>query len=122
MCAICGAISGPSATPANPPCGHSEVIEVHEERCRDAAEDQVRTCGACSYRGPDPVREILHGNDGPNAVIATAVHRCLPENRRKVLGFVDGRQDAAFFAWYLERSYESLLARNLLLTAAQRLA
>ncbi|MGH9890455.1 MAG: DEAD/DEAH box helicase [bacterium] len=122
LCVVCGAISRPAPRPADPPCGHDSAIDVLEERLRDAAEDQMRTCGACGYRGPDPVREIVHGNDGPNAVVATAVHRCLPKDRRKVLGFVDGRQDAAFFAWYLERSYESVLARNLLLTSARDLA
>lgn len=122
LCVVCGAISRPAPRPADPPCGHGSAIDVLEERLRDAAEDQMRTCGACGYRGPDPVREIVHGNDGPNAVVATAVHRCLPKDRRKVLGFVDGRQDAAFFAWYLERSYELVLARNLMLTSARALA
>jgi hypothetical protein len=122
LCMRCGAISRPTRRPTDPPCGHDSAIDVTEERLRDAAEDQMRTCGACGYRGPDPVREIVHGNDGPNAVVATAVHRCLPKDRRKVLGFVDGRQDAAFFAWYLQRSYESVLARNLLLTSARALA
>jgi len=122
LCVRCGAISRPTHKPTNPSCGHDCAIDVVEERLRDAAEDQMRTCGACGYRGPDPVREIVHGNDGPNAVVATAVHRCLPKDRRKVLGFVDGRQDAAFFAWYLQRSYESVLARNLLLASARALA
>lgn len=122
LCVRCGAISPPNCGPINPLCGHDSAIDVVEERLRDAAEDQMRTCGACGYRGPDPVREIVHGNDGPNAVVATVVHRCLPKDRRKVLGFVDGRQDAAFFAWYLQRSYESVLARNLLLTSARALA
>ncbi len=122
LCLACGAISRPSRNPTDPPCGHDTLIEVVEERARDVAEDQVRTCGACGYRGPDPVREIVHGNDGPNAVIATAIHRFLPEDRRKVLGFVDGRQDAAFFAWYLQKSYESLLGRNLVLTSLRALA
>jgi hypothetical protein len=122
LCVRCGALTRPTRTPADPPCGHDSAIDVAEERLRDASDDQMRTCGTCSYRGPDPVREIVHGNDGPNAVVATAVHRCLPKERRKVLGFVDGRQDAAFFAWYLQRSYESILARNLLLTSARALA
>jgi hypothetical protein len=122
LCMRCGAISRPSHRPTDPSCSHGSGIDVIEERLRDAAEDQMRTCGACGYRGPDPVREIVHGNDGPNAVVATAVHRYLPKDRRKVLGFVDGRQDAAFFAWYLQRSYESVLARNLLLRSARSLA
>ena len=45
------------------------------------------------------VREIIHGTDGPHAVIATTLFRNLPERRRKILAFADGRQEAAFFAW-----------------------
>lgn len=122
LCVICGALSGSSQRPGDPACGHGVVIDVVEESVRDASEDQMRTCGACEYRGPDPVREIVHGTDGPNAVVATALHRLLPEDRRKVLGFVDGRQEAAFFAVYLERSYQSILGRSLLFATAQSLA
>ena len=31
---------------------------------------------------------------------------CCREGRRKVLAFADSRQEAAFFAWYAEDSYE----------------
>jgi len=55
-------------------------------------------------------------------VIATTLYRALPKTRKKLLAFADGRQDAAFFAWYLEDSYRNILNRGLLLTAARRLA
>ena len=121
LCLQCGAITRQCRKPRDPSCGHESVMEVIEEKPR-VAEDQMRTCRACSYRGPDPVREIVHGNDGPNAVIATAIHRLVASDRRKVLGFVDGRQEAAFFAWYLQKSYGSLLGRNLLLSSLRSLA
>lgn len=81
-------------------------------------------CGACGYAaaGRDPVREVVYGADGPHAVIATTLYQSLPERRRKVLAFADGRQEAAFFAWYLENSYNDILHRNLLLKAAQTLS
>jgi len=69
----------------------------------------------------DPVREVIHGTDGPHAVIATTLYQKLPEERRKVLAFADGRQEAAFFAWYLENSYKDILNRNLILKAMNRL-
>ena len=59
----------------------------------------------------------MHGSDGPNAVIATALHELLPGDGRKVLAFADSRQDAAFFAWYAEDSYQKLRDRNLMLRA-----
>lgn len=121
FCVRCGQLSR-----ARPSCGHGEVITVVREeppKDEDRADQQAR-CGACGYTagGRDPVREIMYGNDGPNAVIATTLYRALPPARRKVLAFADGRQEAAYFAWYLQRSYEDLLSRNLVLTASRRLA
>ena len=66
-----------------------------------------------------PCRRSCTGSDGPNAVIATALHELLPEEGRKVLAFADSRQEAAFFAWYVEDSYEKLRDRNLMLRATK---
>ena len=38
-------------------------------------------------------------------------------DKRKVLAFADSRQEATFFAWYAENSYETLCDRNLMLRA-----
>lgn len=107
-------------------CAHNSSIRVVKE---DAPEDEDRAdqlakCGTCGYSaaGRDPVREVVHGADGPHAVIATTLYQSLPEGRKKVLAFADGRQEAAFFAWYLEDSYKDILSRNLLLKAVQRLS
>jgi hypothetical protein len=67
------------------------------------------------------VREVVHGTDGPHAVIATTLYQTLPKDSRKVLAFADGRQEAAFFAWYLEDSYKDILNRNLMLVTAESL-
>jgi hypothetical protein len=122
LCLQCGAMGRPNGGLTASSCWHGLVIDVVEEPASRASEDQVHTCGACGYRSQDPVRELIHGNDAPNAVIATAIHRCLPDDRRKVLGFADGRQDAAFFAWYLQDSYEKIVLRNLLFASARSLA
>ena len=82
--------------------------------------DQIDECANCGYRRGgyrDPVQEIVHGADGPNAVIATALHQLQPEERRKILTFADSRQEAAFFAWYVEDTYKSLSDRNAILRA-----
>lgn len=74
----------------------------------------------CSYkRGGvgDPIQEIVHGSDGPNSVIATALHELLPDDRSKVLAFADSRQEVAFFAWHAEDSYVKIRDRNLMLKA-----
>ena len=115
LCRRCGALSKSGLS-----CDCGAAIRV--KRCephKDHA-DQLKQCESCGYqRGGigDPVQEIVHGSDGPNAVIATALHELLPEQRRRVLAFADSRQEAAFFAWYAEDSYEKLRDRNLLLRA-----
>ncbi|MDW8079768.1 MAG: DEAD/DEAH box helicase, partial [Thermoguttaceae bacterium] len=80
---------------------------------------KLRACPVCGAVGTrtEPIREFVHGSDGPHAVIATALYQFLPPDRRKVLAFADSRQEAAFFACYLDHSYETLYERNLLYRA-----
>ena len=118
LCLQCGAMAKTRLT-----CGHDHPIRVrradsHEE---DRA-DQIQRCIACGYNaaGRDPVREIIYGADGPHAVIATTLYQEL--ERKKVLAFADGRQEAAFFAWYLDHSYKDLLSRSSVLHIAQSFA
>jgi len=121
LCLRCGAISR-----GDPDCGHPNVLSVIQgEAPKDEdRKDQLARCSVCGYHaaGRDPVREVVHGTDGPNAVIATTLYRQLPEDRRKVLAFADGRQQAAFFAWYLENSYRDILSRNLIFRVGKELA
>ncbi|MBI3951926.1 MAG: DEAD/DEAH box helicase [Acidobacteria bacterium] len=121
LCVQCGEVRRDK-----PKCGHNNSIRVIKEappNDEDRA-DQIARCSACGYNaaGRDPVQEVVHGTDGPHAVIATTLYQTLPEERKKVLAFADGRQEAAFFAWYLEDSYRGILNRNLLLKVARRLS
>ncbi len=101
-------------------CDHNAQILLQKQEGAEEREDQVPRCTVCAYQAPDPVREVVHGTDGPHAVIATTLYQNLPEARKKVLAFADGRQEAAFFAWYLEDSYKDILGRNLLLKVVQK--
>ena len=118
LCIQCGEVH-----PGKPPCGHENLIRVvkEESSADEDRADQMARCGSCGYNaaGRDPVREVVHGTDGPHAVIATTLYQKLPEGRKKVLAFSDGRQEAAFFAWYLEDSYKDILSRNLALKIAR---
>ena len=115
LCRCCGMLSISNLT-----CDCGAAIRVKKCDPHKDHADQLKQCETCGYqRGGigDPVQEIVHGSDGPNAVIATALHELLPESRRKVLAFADSRQEAAFFAWYAEDSYEKVRDRNLMLRA-----
>jgi len=122
LCLRCGAFSRGNHVP----CGHPDVIRVLEHTNPDsnAESRSVPKCGSCGYTGGsrDPVTELVHGADGPHSVIVTTLCRELARPRRKVLAFADGRREAAFFAWYMQTSYESILERNLLLRALRQLA
>jgi len=121
LCTECGAMVQVNRSHNELRCGHTNSIRVEQQEGAEEREDQVPRCSACGYRAPDPVREVVHGTDGPHAVIATTLYQRLPKERRKVLAFADGRQEAAFFAWYLENSYKDILNRNLILKAVNRL-
>ncbi|GMV37255.1 MAG: DEAD/DEAH box helicase [Fimbriimonadales bacterium] len=117
LCGKCGHID---QSPLS--CCHDAAIHLVAEPSPEdeGRSDRIAKCGACEFTGRDPVREVLYGAYGPHAVIATALHQNLPEQRRKVLAFADGRQEAAFFAWYLDDTYKEVLNRNLLLRAVLR--
>ena len=115
LCRRCGDLST-----SKPACDCGAPVRVKKCESHKDRSDQLKQCETCGYqRGGigDPVQEIVHGSDGPNAVIATALHELLPEGGRKVLAFADSRQEAAFFAWYAEDSYQKLRDRNLMLRA-----
>lgn len=115
LCRRCGNLSTSTLG-----CGCNASIRVKKCASNKQYPDQMKQCEVCGYRRAgigDPVQEIVHGSDGPNSVIATALHELLPETRRRILAFADSRQEAAFFAWYAEDSYGKLRNRNLILKA-----
>ena len=119
LCRRCGAISSSKLT-----CDCDKRVQIPVKECtpRKDHPDQLKECEICGYRPgglSDPVQEIVHGSDGPNVVIATTLHELLWErdSKSKVLAFADNRQGAAFFAWYVEDSYEDIRDRNLILSA-----
>ena len=122
LCRRCGRLSVAANASQACKCDDSAVVYVAKCASHKDQADQLKECATCGYqRGGvgDPVQEIVHGSDGPNAVIATALHELLPEEGRKLLAFADSRQEAAFFAWYAEDSYRKLRDRNLMLRALQ---
>jgi ATP-dependent helicase YprA (DUF1998 family) len=91
--------------------------------------DAQRRCLACAGRAnSDIVYRFVTGSDAPAAVIATSLYQALPSSSaseqgrlvgggRKLITFADSRQDAAFFAPYLERTYQRAVQRRLIADA-----
>jgi hypothetical protein len=111
LCVHCTALWLPNK-PA--PCDHETFIVVEEQARSEQHLDQMRRCATCGYGGQDPVREVIHGGDGPHTVIATTLFEKLGHDRKKILAFADSRQEAAYFAWYLDETYQSVLRRSVI--------
>ena len=94
---------------------------------RDRARIRLKQCVSCGGRKSQGiVIPFLTGQDAPVSVLATTLYQNLPPAEdeaagqlpgqgRKLLTFADSRQDAAFFAPYLERTYQAILRRRLIL-------
>jgi hypothetical protein len=126
LCLACGAIapgdganSGCECDPASP--------KVTLRRVDAGDQPELRSCVSCGARSNSGiVYRFLTGQDAPVSVLATSLYQTLPPSSdeamedlpgqgRKLLAFSDSRQDAAFFAPYLERTYQQVLRRRLLL-------
>ena len=114
LCLICGAIVQEKKRGGLQCCHNNSITVVREESSNEDGNKQISRCGLCGFTGGnrDPVRSIIYGTDGPNVVIVTSLFQLLPEGKKKILAFADNRQEAAFFAWYLEDSYKEIARRN----------
>jgi ATP-dependent helicase YprA (DUF1998 family) len=79
-------------------------------------------CGSPGERSPfGPIKRPVSGTDALTSVITTALYATIPKadetpgaGKRKLLAFSDNRQDAAYFAPYLQESYFDLLRRRVI--------
>lgn len=121
LCVGCGAIAPGNDTVCSCRPGTPRVplqhIDLH-------GRPRLRRCVSCGAH--DKVGTISTGQDAPVSVLASALYQLLPPStdpdtrelpgeRRKLLIFSDSRQDAAFFAPYVERSYHQFFRRHLIL-------
>ena len=131
LCTRCGALTeGHEVSCACLPRLAIDVTVAHPAR----RGQPLRRCVACTGRSNGPiVLRFLTGQDAPVAVVATALYQALPASQepgaagrvgqgRRLLSFSDSRQDAAFFAPYLSRTYSQAIQRRLIWMAAERLA
>lgn len=124
LCPRCGRIEPGFAKP-NCGCGQTEAIILYRAPVKNG--EEPKRCLRCSSRSNGSIiYRFLTGQDAPVSVLATALYQELPPasspemqdypgQGRKLLVFSDSRQDAAYFAPYLERTYQQVLQRRLLL-------
>jgi len=116
LCFKCGTVCEGDQAPSCG-CGGDYVQELVEAKPKDGV---LNKCLLCGLRSIDIVREFVFQQDAPAAVLATALYQKLGKDdpkARKILCFSDSRQDAAFFAPYLEGTYERILYRRLMMEA-----
>jgi len=119
LCVKCGAIGNDEPTCS---CSHEDntVQTLIEITLKDGI---LNKCYLCGLRSANIVREFIFQKDAPTAVLATALYQNLEKERvreKKILTFSDSRQDAAFFAPYLEFTYKRILFRRLMVDALSR--
>ena len=104
-------------------CGSTSEIQIAEPLRPDAkGKLKCDKCGSPGERSPfGPILRPVSGVDALTSVIATALYGHLPveegetgAGKRKLLAFSDNRQDAAYFAPYLEASFFDLLRRRVI--------
>jgi len=126
LCLGCGAIAPGNG--ADPGCAcEPSAPKITLWRVDLQGKPELRRCVSCGSRSNTGiVYRFLTGQDAPVSVLATALYQALPPSTdaemedlpgqgRKLLAFSDSRQDAAFFAPYLERTYQQVLRRRLIL-------
>lgn len=129
LCAACAGITEPNGKCS---CDAPAPISVH--LVLPAKGETLRSCPVCSSRhSGEIVLRLVTGTDAPVSVIATDLYQAIPPSRdpshrgrvgegRKLLTFADSRQDAAFFAAYLDRTYSRAVQRRVVAEAIHLLA
>lgn len=130
LCLGCGAIEQGSNIDTKCHCNDSitkvTLNRIPNDLIEDTYHQTIKQCVSCGGRNPQGmVLPLLTGQDAPVSVLATSLYQNLPPDQdeskvdlpgagRKLLVFSDSRQDAAFFAPYLERTYQQILRRRLI--------
>jgi ATP-dependent helicase YprA (DUF1998 family) len=147
VCSVCGACSHECIGSDKLPCEHKKesFVRVHRLKKKDAG--QVK-CPAC---GTGRMRRFYLGSEAATAVLGTELFEQLPEEEfvinevpaiqkqasvfgkktasatvkrnkaRQFLCFSDSRSEAAFFATYMETTYQEFLRRRGIWQTAQKL-
>jgi ATP-dependent helicase YprA (DUF1998 family) len=123
LCISCGLfIQG--LAPSCPSCESQDIREVLVLGDRP---ERLTKCSHCGSRGRAILRRLESGGDAAAAVLATELYGHLPPDPdvsaefpgggRKLMVFSDSRQQAAYFAPYVDETYGSILWRKIIYQA-----
>lgn len=122
LCKICGQVQD-NESPRYCHCD-SKLVPVFKVDL--GRKSTLKRCVSCSTRSSGgAVYRFLTGQDAPVSVIAGSLYNQIPEAKdeyaqrypgkgRKLLNFTDSRQNAAFFAPFVERSHNRTVRRGLI--------
>lgn len=127
LCVECGAIYGEyDARRCKCKSQLSQVFRVETNRAKT-----LRRCVRCStHASGGVIYRFLTGQDAPVSILADSLYQYVPPARkeseqdkpgagRKLLNFTDSRQNAAFFAAYLDRVHQRNLRRQLIMNTVK---
>jgi len=120
ICVQCGGMNLNTSTK----CSICSATNLRFGRVVKSKSRILKGCIACGSRTIGQVRLLDAGSDASSAVIATSLYQSIPNDSskaselpgkgRKLLVFSDSRQSAAYFAPYLEDTYQRLLERRMI--------
>lgn len=136
LCTSCGLVRGQDNVSCQ--CGSTHTIFVS---ARDYSAAQVQStqdintmnnCVMCGYTSPRGrvIQTFDSGQDAPVSMLTSTLYQHIPGRPtmndtigggRRLIIFSDSRQDAAFFAPYLERNYAQNLQRRIILQQLNKL-
>ncbi len=145
LCPQCGRIGRSDSSREFCECyeNQAQYLPLRKVKAKDQQVRHCPACGS-KTSGSSLVRRFLTGQDAPVTVLATALYQQFSETphvtpdfenfdddwgaivnpefqaktkgvNRQLLLFSDSRQDAAFFACFLDRTYQQILRRRLIL-------
>lgn len=121
LCRVCGVLGDADDPAWVCRCRRPDTIDVVRVPSRGNDVKQCPSCGSRSHQR-DVLQTLYTGPDEPVSEIATTIFQSTNRDhadcgalKRKLLTFSDSRQDAAYFAPYLEGVYRATLRRHVLL-------
>ena len=107
LCPICGSVSQNFSGEMN--CGHNQSLYLYLSEDSKSKMCTCRNCEQTEYRR-GMLRQMYLGYDSSTAVISSSLYGQMEFNAdHRFLSFSDNRQNAAYFASYLEKTHQNMV-------------